>query len=180
MVSDIFSFGCKSYKQSGCKGQSQTAGPIKHQAPHLDHKNIRESNLDFTAHFGEINPDMPCLCRRGLSGPKKAVFTFFPLFGESRWKKTLNLSFFAKKQVNFWVVYLLNCKPLIINEKMMMHRKVERTDQPSPDSKQPAKTGNDNGKTDWNTVFHKYLRSPFICYGYVGNMPYFGAKSLLE
>ena len=44
-----FSFGCKSYKQSGCKGQSQTASPIKHQAPYLDHKNIRESILDFTA-----------------------------------------------------------------------------------------------------------------------------------
>jgi len=41
-------------------------------------ENIRESILDFTAHFGEINPDMPYLCRRGLSGSKKAVFAFFP------------------------------------------------------------------------------------------------------
>lgn len=37
----LYSFGCKSYKQSGCKGQSQTASPIKHQTPHLDSKNIR-------------------------------------------------------------------------------------------------------------------------------------------
>ncbi len=26
-------------------------------------ENIRESTLDFTAHFGEINPDMLYLCR---------------------------------------------------------------------------------------------------------------------
>lgn len=90
----------------------------------MEPENIREPILDFTAHFGEINPDMPYLCRRGQSGPEKAVFAFFPLFGESRWKKTLNLRFFAKKQVNFWVVYLLSCKQLIINENMMMHRKM--------------------------------------------------------
>jgi len=37
-------------------------------------ENIRESILDFTVLFGEINPDMPYLCRRGQSGPEKAVF----------------------------------------------------------------------------------------------------------
>ncbi len=41
-------------------------------------ENIRESILDFTAHLGEINPDMPYLCRRGLSGRERAVFAFFP------------------------------------------------------------------------------------------------------
>ena len=71
MDSAIFSFGCKSYKQSGCKGQSQTATPIKHKIPHLELENIRESGLDFTAHFGEIYPDMLYLCRRGLSGSKE-------------------------------------------------------------------------------------------------------------
>lgn len=34
-------------------------------------KNIRESILDFTIHFGEINPDIPYLCRRSLSGSKE-------------------------------------------------------------------------------------------------------------
>ena len=68
MASAIFSFGCKSYKQSGCKGQSQTATPIKHKIPHLELENIRESSLDFTVLFGEINPNMPYLCRRSLSG----------------------------------------------------------------------------------------------------------------
>lgn len=79
-----FSFGCKSYKQSGCKGQSQTAGPIKHQAPHLDHKNIRESILNFTSHFGEINPDIPYFADEVSRGSKGLFLPFFPLFGESR------------------------------------------------------------------------------------------------
>ena len=122
----FFSFGCKSYKQSGCIGQSPTGTPIKHKIPHLDPENIRESILDFTAHFGEINHDMPYLCRRGLSGSKKAVFASFPSVRRESMKKTLNLRFFAKKQVNFWVVYLLRYKPLIINENMMMHHQVHK------------------------------------------------------
>ncbi len=64
-------------------------------------ENIRDSVLYFTAHFGEINPDMPYLCRRGQSGPEKAVFAFFPSVRRGPMKKTLNLRFFAKKQVNF-------------------------------------------------------------------------------
>ena len=78
-----FSFGCKSYKQSGCKGHSPTVTPIKHKIPHLESENIREPTLDFTAHFGEINPDMLYLCRRELSEAERAVFVFSPLFGES-------------------------------------------------------------------------------------------------
>ena len=119
----FFSFGSKTYKQSGCKGWSPTVTPFKQKIPHWESKNIRESILDFTAHFGEINPDMPYLCRREQSGLKRTVFAFFPLFGGSRWKKTLNLRFFAKKQVNFWAVYLLRCKLLIINENTIVHRK---------------------------------------------------------
>ena len=101
MVSAIFSFGCKSYKQSGCKGQSQTATPIKHKTPHLELENIRESGLDFTARFGEINPDMPYLCRRGSSGPERAVFAFFPSVRRESMKKNVKSSIFRKKQVNF-------------------------------------------------------------------------------
>ena len=101
MATAIFSFGCKSYKQSGCKSQSQTASPIKHQTPHLDPENTRESILDFAAHFGEINPDVLYLCRRGLSVLPRAVFAFFPSVRRESIKKTLNLRFFAKKQVNF-------------------------------------------------------------------------------
>ena len=98
MASAIFSFECKSYNQSDCKGQSQTATPIKHKTPNLESENIRESILDFTAHFGEINPDMPYLCRRGLSGHQKAVFAFFPSVRRESMKKTLNLRFFAKNK----------------------------------------------------------------------------------
>lgn len=122
----FFSFGCKSYKQSGYKGQSQTATPIKHKIPYSEPKNIRESILDFTALLGEINPDMPYLCRRGSSGPERAVFASFPSVRRESMKKTLNLRFFAKKQVNFWAVYLLRHKPLIINKNTMMHRKQMR------------------------------------------------------
>jgi len=101
MATAIFSFGCKSYKQSGCKGRPPTSTPIKHKIPHLELENIRESILDFTAHSGEINPDMPYLCSRGQSGPERAVFAFFPSVRRELMKKTLNLRFFAKKQVNF-------------------------------------------------------------------------------
>ena len=79
----------------------QRSVPIGHsdqaQNTLLGTQNIRESNLDFTAHFGEINPDMLYLCRRGLSGLKKEFFCFFPSVRRESIKKTLNLRFFAKK-----------------------------------------------------------------------------------
>ena len=96
-----FSFGCKSYKQSGCKGQSQTATLIKHKIPHLKSVNIRESTLDFTARFGEINPDMLYLCRRGSSGPERAVFASFPSVRREAMKKIVNSSIFCEKTSKF-------------------------------------------------------------------------------
>ena len=98
---DLFSFGCKSCKQSGCKGQSQTATPIKHQIHHLEPPNTRESILDFTASFGEINPDMPYLCRRGLSGPERAVFASFPSVRRAPMKKIVKSSIFCEKTSKF-------------------------------------------------------------------------------
>ena len=85
----IFSFGCKSYKQSGYEGPSPTATPIKFQIHHLESENIREFTLDFTAHFGEINPDMLYLCRRGQSGLQRAVFAFFPSVRRESMKKNV-------------------------------------------------------------------------------------------
>ena len=73
----------------------------KDKIPRLEPENIRESVLNFTALFGEINPDMLYICRRGLSGPQRVVFAFFPSVRRESMKKTLNLRFFAKKQVNF-------------------------------------------------------------------------------
>ena len=87
MFSAVFSFGCKSYKQSGYEGPSPTATPIKHKIPYSESKNIRESILNFTNHFGEINPDMLNLCRRGLSEPQRAVFAFFPSVRRESMKK---------------------------------------------------------------------------------------------
>jgi len=101
MGSAIFSFGCKSYKQSGCKGRSPTATPIKHKIPYSEPENIRESGLDFTAHLGEINPDMLYLCRRGQSGPEKAVFAFFPSVRRESMKKNVKSSIFRKKTSKF-------------------------------------------------------------------------------
>ena len=104
-----FSFGCKSYKQSGCKGQSQTATPIKHKIPHLELENIRESGLDFTARFGEINPDMPYLCRRGLSGPERAVFASFLSVRRKPMKKIVKSTIFREKTSKF--LRFLSFKP---------------------------------------------------------------------
>lgn len=93
-----FSFGCKSYKQSGCEGPSPTTTPINHKIPYSESENIRESNLDFTAHFGEISPDM----QTRSVGAQKGRFCLFSLCSERvDEKKTLNLRFFAKKTSKF-------------------------------------------------------------------------------
>lgn len=56
-----------------CKvGQNTT--PTRHKIPQSESENIRESIIDFTTFFGEINPGMPYLCRRDQSGPQKAIF----------------------------------------------------------------------------------------------------------
>ena len=74
---------------------------MKRKTPHLGPENILKFLLNFTARFGEINPDIPYLCRRGLSGPERTVFASFPSVRRETMKKSLNLRFFAKKQVNF-------------------------------------------------------------------------------
>ena len=96
-----FSFGCKSYKQSGCEGPFPAATPIKHKIPYSEPENIRESILDFTALFGEINPDMLYLCRWGLSGFQRAVFAFFPSVRRESMKKNVKSSIFRKKTSKF-------------------------------------------------------------------------------
>ena len=64
-------------------------------------KNIRESTLDFTARFGEINPDMLYLCRRGQSWLQRAVFAFFPSVRRESMKKNVKSSIFRKKTSKF-------------------------------------------------------------------------------
>ena len=70
-------------------------------SPQLEPENICEYILDFTARFGEINPDMPYLCRRRLSGSQKAVFASFPSVRKESMKKNVKSLIFRKKQVNF-------------------------------------------------------------------------------
>lgn len=63
----------------------QRSVPIGHsdqaQNTLLGTQNIRESILNFTAHFGEINPDMLYLCRRVSRDLKGLFLPLFPLFG---------------------------------------------------------------------------------------------------
>lgn len=77
------------------KAEQNTSSTIRN-IPQLESENIREPILDFTPH-----PDMLYLCRRGQSGPKMEFFVLFPSVRRVSMKKTLNLRFFAKKQVNF-------------------------------------------------------------------------------
>ena len=73
----------------------------KDKIPRLEPENIREPILDFTPHFGEINPDMLYICRRGLSGPQRAVFAFFPSVRRGSMKKNVKSSIFRKKTSKF-------------------------------------------------------------------------------
>ena len=79
----------------------QNTSSTRRNITQLERKNIRESILNFTAHFGEINPDMPYLCRRGLSGPERAVFAFFPSVRRESMKKNVKSSIFRKKTSKF-------------------------------------------------------------------------------
>ena len=45
--------------------------------------------------------DMPYLCRRGLSGPQKAVFAFIPSVRRGVMKKNVKSSIFRKKTSKF-------------------------------------------------------------------------------
>ena len=64
-------------------------------------ENIREPILDFTPRFGEINPDMLYLCRRGLPGPERAVFASFPSVRREAMKKIVKSSIFCEKTSKF-------------------------------------------------------------------------------
>ena len=98
MAEAIFLLAAKVICAHGAIKAEQNTYSTKHNIPRLEPQNIRESTLDFTARFGEINPDMPYLCRRGQSGPKREFFAFLPSVWRESIKKTLNLRFFAKNK----------------------------------------------------------------------------------
>lgn len=85
---------------SAIKAEQNTSS-TRRNIPHLESENIRESILNFTARFGEINPDMLYLCKRGLSGPERAVFAFFPSVRRESMKKNVKSSIFRKKTSKF-------------------------------------------------------------------------------
>lgn len=101
MASDIFLLAAKFMCALGAIKAEQNTSSTRRNIQQLEPQNIRESTLDFTARFGEINPDMLYLCRRGLSGPKKAVFAFFPSVRRESMKKNVKSSIFRKKTSKF-------------------------------------------------------------------------------
>ena len=92
-----FSFGCKIIYAPGAIKAEQNTSSTRRNITQLERKNNREPILDFTTYFGEINPNMPYLCRRGLSGSQKAVFAFFPSVRRKSMKKNVKSSIFRKK-----------------------------------------------------------------------------------
>ena len=123
IASDIFLLAVKFICDPGVVKAEQNTTPIKHKIPQSEPENIRESILDFTAHFGEINPDILYLCRRSLSEPKRAVFAFpLPSVRRGGDEKNVKSSIFDKKQVNFRGFYLLSHKLLVINWNNILHQ----------------------------------------------------------
>ena len=100
MDSAIFLLAATLIKQPEGKGQTKhPSGPCMMTVNNPE--NIRKSILDFTAHFGEIKPDIPYLCRRGQSGLQRAVFAFFPSVRREPMKKIVKSSIFCEKTSKF-------------------------------------------------------------------------------
>ena len=97
--------------------------------PHWNLENIRKSGLDFTALFGEINPDMPYLCRRSLSGPERAVFASFPSVRWEAMKKNVKSTIFCEKTSKFLRFLSLSRKLLIVNRNLMLYRQIDISPQ---------------------------------------------------
>ena len=79
----------------------QNTSSTRRNIQQLEPQNIREPILDFAARLGEINPDMPYLCRRSLSGPERAVFASFPSVRRATMKKIVKSSIFCEKTSKF-------------------------------------------------------------------------------
>ena len=98
MASAIFLLAAKFMCAPGAIKAEQNTSSTKHNIPQLESENIRDFTIDFTALLGEINPDMPHLCRRGQSGLQRTVFASFPSVRREPIKKTLNLRFSQKNK----------------------------------------------------------------------------------
>lgn len=67
------------------------------KSPQLEPKNIRESILDFTALFGEINPDLLYRLQTRSVGAQKGGFCLLPSVRRESMKKNVKSSIFRKK-----------------------------------------------------------------------------------
>ena len=101
MSSAIFLLAAKFMCALGAIKAEQNTSSTRRNIQQLEPQNIRESVLNFTALFGEINPDMLYICRRGLSGPQRAVFAFFPSVRRKSMKKIVKSSIFCEKTSKF-------------------------------------------------------------------------------
>ena len=101
MVSAIFLLAAKFICAPGVIKAEQNDTLTKDKTPRLEPENIRESVLDFTARFGEINPNMLYLCRQGLFGLQRAIFASFPSVRRESMKKNVKSSIFRKKTSKF-------------------------------------------------------------------------------
>ena len=101
MVSAIFLLAAKFMCAPGAIKAEQNTYSTRRNIQQLEPQNIREFNLDFTAHFGEINPDMLYLCRQGQSRLQRAVFASFPSVRRESMKKNVKSSIFCKKTSKF-------------------------------------------------------------------------------
>lgn len=101
MSSAIFLLAAKFMCALGAIKAEQNTSSTRRNIQQLEPQNIRESVLNFTALFGEINPDMLYICRRGLSGPQRAVFAFFPSVRRESMKKNVKSSIFCEKTSKF-------------------------------------------------------------------------------
>ena len=83
----------------------QRSVPIGHsdqtQNTLLGIRKYPQNQPQFYSPFWRNKPRHALSLRRGQSGHERAVFAFFPSVRRESMKKTLNLRFFAKKQVNF-------------------------------------------------------------------------------
>lgn len=90
MAESIFLLAAKFMCAPGAIKAEQNTSSTRRNIPQLESENIRESILDFTAHFGEINPDIPyCLQTRSVGTQKGGLCLFPSVRRESI--KTLNL-----------------------------------------------------------------------------------------
>lgn len=101
MATAIFSFGCETYKQSGCKGQSPTTTPIKHKTHHLKPRKYPQIHPRFYSLFWRNKPRHALSLQTGSVGARKGCFYLFPLCSEGVDEKIVKSSIFRKKQVNF-------------------------------------------------------------------------------